>query len=69
MLSDELKKFGESNKQVTSRDIVEAAERRMQNIMEMWANSPSGDYDGREELYREYRGIQHALSELTRSWR
>ena len=69
MLSDELKKWGESHKQISSKEIVDAAEERMNQIKELWANSPSDDCDGREVLYREYRGIYHALNELTRSWR
>jgi len=68
MTSDELKKFSESGRQLSSRQIVDACTRRMETLKSMWAASPSDDRDGREEYYREYRGIVHALNELVREW-
>jgi hypothetical protein len=68
MLDEELKKFSESNRQLSSKQIVDACVRRMETLKGMWAASPSDDRDGREEYYREYRGIVHALNELVRVW-
>jgi hypothetical protein len=68
MLPEEVKRFRDSNRQLSSKQIVDACERRIETLKSMWASSPSNDRDGREEYYREYRGIVHALNELVRGW-
>ena len=65
MLSD-IEKFGQSGKQITSAELVEAMEKSIKTIHTMWETSPSKDSVGREECYRQVKGIEMVVMQLIR---
>ena len=57
-------KFLESNRQITAKELVEAVENVKTLIRSQYENSPSTDSEGREEAYRQLKGIDMVMLNL-----
>ena len=68
MLSEQLQAFKESPRTFTAREIAEAYEEIRERLMNRWSTSLSADGDGREELYRQLRGLDAIIDELVAGW-
>ena len=60
----ELEKFRDSNRQISSRELVEAVENVKKLIHNQFEVSPSKDSEGREECYRQLKGIEAVMINL-----
>jgi len=63
----EISDFKNSNLTVSAHELIEATEKAVNIIHTQWENSPSEDVDGREDLYREIRGIRMGMLRLIRN--
>ena len=68
MLSQTLDKFKNSGRTFTSQEIVEKYERLQETLTNAWRSTPSADRDGREELYRQIKGIDAIMDKLISEW-
>ena len=57
-------KFLESNRQITAKELVEAVEAVKTQIRSQFETSPSKDSEGREECYRQLKGIDMVMINL-----
>lgn len=57
-------KFKESNRVISAREIVEAVEETKLMLHKTWETSLSNNSDGREELYRQVKGIDTVMMKL-----
>lgn len=60
----DLDAFKNSGKHITSRELVEAVENVRTLIHSQFENSPSKDSEGREECYRQLKGIELVMINL-----
>ena len=60
----ELTKFAESNRQINSAELVEAVGKAKTRILNQFETSPSKDSEGREECYRQLKGIDMVMINL-----
>ena len=68
MLSEQLQTFKQSNQTFTAQEIAETYEAIRKRLTERWSTSLSNDGDGREELYRQLRGLDAIIDELVAGW-
>ena len=57
-------KFLESRRQISAEELVEAVENVKTQIRNQYENSPSKDSEGREEAYRQLKGIDMVMLNL-----
>ena len=57
-------KFLESRRQISAEELVEAVENVKTQIRNQYENSPSKDSEGREEAYRQLKGIDMVMINL-----
>jgi hypothetical protein len=62
----EMEKFRDSNRQISSTELVEAVENVKRLIHNQFETSPSKDSEGREECYRQIKGIEMGFLQLIR---
>ena len=60
----ELEKFRDSNRQISSMELVEAVENVKKLIHNQFETSPSKDSEGREECYRQLKGVEMVMINL-----
>ncbi len=60
----ELDKFKESGRVIQAKELVEAVENVKKLIRNQYENSPSKDSEGREEAYRQLKGIDMVMLNL-----
>ena len=60
----DLDKFKESGYQVTSGQLVEAYREIKDRLHTAWESSPSAEGEGREEIYRQLRGLDSVMNQL-----
>lgn len=68
MFDKVFQKFADSNISVQSGEIVEAVNEIKDLIHAQWVDSPSKDLDGREECYRQIKGIDTVMTKLISRW-
>ena len=68
MLSDQLEKFRNSNRQFTSVEIIDAYREVRLRLIDAWTNSLSTDGEGREMLYLQLRGLDSIIDTLCADW-
>ena len=59
--------FKDSNLTVSAHELIKATEDAVDTIHSQWENSPSEDVDGREDLFREIRGIRMGMLRVIRN--
>ena len=64
MIESQLKKFKESGKNITAEEIVTAVDEVKDLIYKQWYTSLSKDSEGREECFRQMRGIDTVMGKL-----
>ena len=69
MLPETLEKFKTSGKQLSSQEVVEAYLSKRRLLLEAWLTSPSADNDGREQLYRQVKGLDAIMDQLISGWK
>ena len=60
----ELEKCRDSNRQISSMELVEAVENVKKLIHNQFETSPSKDSEGREECYRQLKGVEMVMINL-----
>lgn len=68
MLSEQIETFRQSSRTFTASEIVDTYEDIKLRLLNAWIASPSSDGEGREELYRQLRGLESILDQLVAGW-
>lgn len=68
MLEEQVKKFGESGRQFTSKEIVAAYNRLRERLSKGILMTMSEESEKRENLYRQIRSLDALLDELVSVW-
>ena len=64
MIESQLKKFSESGKQISAKDLCRAVEEVKELVYKQWYTSLSKDSEGREECFRQLKGIDTVMGKL-----
>ena len=66
---NEFTKFRESGRQISSAELVDAVEAKINLLHSAWETSLSEDSDGRDRCYLQIQGIKTVMIELiTENW-
>jgi hypothetical protein len=68
MLSEQLTKFRNNNRQYSSVEIIDAYLEVRSRLIDAWTNSLSPDGEGREMLYLQLRGLDSIINEIVTDW-
>jgi len=68
VLSEQLEKFKSSGRTLSSSEVVETYLEVKDRLTLAWQNSLSADGDGREELYRQIKGLEAVMNQLISEW-
>jgi hypothetical protein len=68
MLSDQIENFKRSGITLSAADIVDTYQNITDGLINQWAFSSSADGDGREEVYRQLRGLEAIMTRLISGW-
>ena len=64
MIESQLKKFKESGRMISAEELVEAVDEVKNLVYKQWETSLSKDSEGREECFRQLRGIDTVMGKL-----
>ena len=64
MIESQLKKFRESGRNISAQELCEAVYEVKELVYKQWYNSLSKDSEGREECFRQLKGIDAVMGKL-----
>lgn len=68
MLPNQIEKYRNSSRTFRSSEVIEAYLKVRDRLLNAWQSSLSPDGEGREELYRQLKGIDAVMDQLFTDW-
>ena len=64
MLADKLEKLKNSSKTITAEELINTYQSIHSQLHASWQTTLSGDHEGREEIYRQIKGLDAVFIKL-----